>query len=116
MADGIENRCEHRMNIALPVFFKKIDNQVEKQQEHEGIVANISNNGVYFCCTNCSDIEINHHLDITIKIPSLQKEATNDRILKIQGEVTRIQRFVSDPYSLGVALKFQNGLDSILFC
>lgn len=118
MADRIENRSEHRMNVTLPVSFRRLDKHVDQQPEYEGVVENISNGGVYFCCTNCKalDLRLEHRLDITIKIPSGSGNWRPDRILKAQGMVTRVHNSFDNPHFLGVALKFQNGLDSIIFC
>jgi hypothetical protein len=118
MENRVEKRQEPRWNVSFPLLFKRDNSSDIEHREHEGLTQNISEGGLYFICPTCPDrdMDVNHKLDITIIIPSQWNAMASHRHIKTKGKIVRIHKYIEEPHTRGVALKFSGGVDDLIFC
>lgn len=104
-----------RLSGSLPLVYHRSDIKEEEGLKNEGLIKNLSDNGLYFVCKQCSKHKLapNQILNLSIKIlfqdPDLDN-LTHIGTLEARGRILRIEERADQPNILGVALIFLDGL------
>lgn len=116
--DIVDKRQEPRWDTSLPLLFKRANASKDEHQGWEGLIQNICEAGLFFICPECStqDLDVDCILDVIIVLLSQPNERASNRYIKTKGSIVRIYKDMEAPQTSGVALKFHEGVNSLIFC
>lgn len=110
MNGWFEKRRHHRLTVALPMLYQRVNRDNNPDQRLKGITQNISMGGLYFICLDWEDLDLNQVLDIAIEMPHQGFDVAGAGQLRTRAQILRIEDLPRRSHARGIALQFLEDL------